>query len=176
LRACFCPRNTSEGNSESLLFYEYFCFSERNSELFFLPRNGSEQNSKCLLLFLFHGTEFLVVFTSVEWFRMEFPECAFIFVPRYRIPSISLLCRKVWNRSPRVFCSAEQPEFRRNKSIVLSIPSSAEFFFCRKFPTLVLAHTALAHCSERGLYTVKKGSRVSRPQPGCHYQTLPGRE
>ena len=27
-----------------------------------------------------------------------------------------------------------------------------------------------------GKYTVKKGSRVSRPQPGCHYQTLPGRE
>ncbi len=26
------------------------------------------------------------------------------------------------------------------------------------------------------LYTVKKGSRVSRPQPGCHYQTRPGRE
>jgi hypothetical protein len=25
-------------------------------------------------------------------------------------------------------------------------------------------------------YTVKKGSRVSRPQPGCHYQTPPGRE
>jgi hypothetical protein len=25
-------------------------------------------------------------------------------------------------------------------------------------------------------YTVKKGSRVSRPQTGCHYQTLPGRE
>jgi hypothetical protein len=25
-------------------------------------------------------------------------------------------------------------------------------------------------------YTVKKGSRVSRPQPGCHYRTLPGRE
>ncbi len=24
-------------------------------------------------------------------------------------------------------------------------------------------------------YTVKKGSRVSRPQRGCHYQTLPGR-
>jgi hypothetical protein len=26
------------------------------------------------------------------------------------------------------------------------------------------------------LYTVKKGSRVSRPQAGCHNQTLPGRE
>jgi hypothetical protein len=25
-------------------------------------------------------------------------------------------------------------------------------------------------------YTVKKGSRVSRPQPGCHHQTLPGQE
>jgi hypothetical protein len=25
-------------------------------------------------------------------------------------------------------------------------------------------------------YTVKKGSGVSRPQAGCHYQTLPGRE
>jgi hypothetical protein len=25
-------------------------------------------------------------------------------------------------------------------------------------------------------YTVKKGARVSRPQPGCHYQTLPGLE
>jgi hypothetical protein len=24
--------------------------------------------------------------------------------------------------------------------------------------------------------TVKKGLRVSRPQPGCHYQTLPGRD
>ncbi len=28
----------------------------------------------------------------------------------------------------------------------------------------------------RGNYTVKKGSQVSRPQPGCHYQTLTGRE
>jgi hypothetical protein len=26
------------------------------------------------------------------------------------------------------------------------------------------------------LHRKKKGSRVSRPQPGCHYQTLPGRE
>jgi hypothetical protein len=25
-------------------------------------------------------------------------------------------------------------------------------------------------------YTVKKGSRVSYPQPECHYQTLPGRD
>ncbi len=49
----------------------YFCSMERNSE-FSLLRNGVEQNSKCLLLFLFHGTEFRVVFSSTEWFRMEF--------------------------------------------------------------------------------------------------------
>ncbi len=29
---------------------------------------------------------------------------------------------------------------------------------------------------ESGAITVKKGSRVSRPQQGCHYQTLHGRE
>ncbi len=40
----------------------------------------------------------------------------------------------VRNRIPKVFCSAEQPEFRRNKPIVPFIPSSAENFF---LPTLV---------------------------------------
>ncbi len=124
MRACFCPRNTSERN-EILLFYEYFCSSERNSELFFSSTEwfGTEFQVFASIFVPWNGIP-PVVFTSVEWFRMEFPEFAFIFVPRYRIPSISLLCRKVWNRSPRVFCSAEQPEFRRNKSI----PSSAEFF------------------------------------------------
>jgi hypothetical protein len=56
------------------------------SELFSLPRKGSERNSVSLLLFLFHGTEFRVVFSSLEGFGTEF-------------------------RS--VFGSAEQPEFRR---------------------------------------------------------------
>ncbi len=56
----------------------YFCSTERNSELLSLPRNGSEQNSKCLLLYLFHGTEFQIVFSSAEWFRTEFREFASI--------------------------------------------------------------------------------------------------
>ncbi len=99
------------------------------------------------------GTEFRVVVSSEEWFRTEFQVFAYVFVPRneipscflfsqmvqngipsvasnfvpwYRIPSIFLLCGTVWNGIPRIFCSAEQPEFRRNKPIVLSIPSSAE--------------------------------------------------
>ncbi len=40
----------------------------------FLPRNASEQDFASLLLFLFHGSEFWVVFSSVEWFRTEFRE------------------------------------------------------------------------------------------------------
>jgi hypothetical protein len=43
----------------------------------------------------------------------------------------------VRNGIPRVLRSAEQPEFRRNKPIIPSIPSSAESFFCRKLPTLI---------------------------------------
>ncbi len=31
-------------------------------------------------------------------------------------------------------------------------------------------------CRGKGAYMLLNRSRVSRPQPGCHYQTLPGRE
>jgi hypothetical protein len=55
--------------------------------------NGSEQNSESLLLFLFHGTEFPAFFSSAEWFGTEFRE----------------------------FCSAEQLEFCRNKTIVYAV-------------------------------------------------------
>jgi hypothetical protein len=72
------------------------------------------------------GTEFRVVVSSAEWFITEFRAFASNFVPWYRIPSIFLLCGTVRNGIPRIFCSAEQPEFRQNKPIVPSIPSSAE--------------------------------------------------
>jgi hypothetical protein len=96
-------------------------------------------------------TEFRVVVSSAEWFGTEFQVFVYIFVPRkgipslfllggmvrnrafasnfvpwYRIPIIFLLCGTVRNGIPRIFRSAEQPEFRRNKPIVPSIPSSAE--------------------------------------------------
>jgi hypothetical protein len=86
---------------------------------------------------MFHGTEFRVVFFSAEWFRTEFREFASIFVPWYRISSIFILCGTVRNGIPRVFCSAEQPEFRQDKPIVPSIPSFAETNFCWKLPTLL---------------------------------------
>jgi hypothetical protein len=93
------------------------------------------------------------VFSSEKCFGTEFWEFASLFVPRNEIPSWFLFCGMVWNgiprvcfyfcsmvhtpsffllcgmirnRIPRVFCSAEQPEFRRNKPVVPSIPSSAE--------------------------------------------------
>jgi hypothetical protein len=74
---------------------------------------------------LFHGTEFRAVFSFAEWIRTKFREFASN-GPWYRIPSIFLLCRTVPNGILRIFCSAEQPEYRRNKPIVPSIPSSAE--------------------------------------------------
>jgi hypothetical protein len=55
----------------------HFCSTERNSELFSLPRKDSERNSASMLLFLIHGTEFRVVFSSAEGFGMEFREFLF---------------------------------------------------------------------------------------------------
>jgi hypothetical protein len=80
--------------------------------------------------------EFRVVFSSAEWFGTEFQVFSSIFVPWHGIPSCFLFCGMVRNGIPRVFCSAEQPEFRRNQATVPSIPSSEKKFFCRKLPTL----------------------------------------
>ncbi len=105
--SCFLFRGMVQNRNPIVCFY--FCTTERNSELFFLPRKGSEGNSESMPLFLFHGTEFRKLFS---------------------------LPRKGSERNSRGFCSAEQPEFRRKWAFVPSIPSSAELFFCRKFPTL----------------------------------------
>jgi hypothetical protein len=75
--------------------------SERNSELFSLPLKGSEGNSESLLLFLFRGTEFRVVFSSLEGFGREFQEFASISVPRNGIPRCFLFRGRVRNGIPR---------------------------------------------------------------------------
>jgi hypothetical protein len=77
------------------------------------------------------------VFSSAEGFGTELWEFTSIFVPRNRIPSCFPLPRKGSEQNSEVFCSAEQPEFRRKYPFVPSIPSSVELFFCRKYPTLV---------------------------------------
>ncbi len=68
----------------------YFCSTERTSELFSLPKKGSEQNYGSLLLFLFHGTEFRVVFSSAEGFGTEFRD--FLFRETTGIPSEITIC------------------------------------------------------------------------------------
>jgi hypothetical protein len=64
--------------------------SERNSELFSLPLKGSEGNSESMLLFLVHGTEFRVVFSSTEGFGTEFRD--FLFRGTTGIPSEITIC------------------------------------------------------------------------------------
>jgi hypothetical protein len=97
---CSLPRNGSERNSENV-HLQYFGFTERNSELYSLPQKGSEQNYGILLLFLFHGTEFRVVFSSAEGFGTELYDFASIFVPRNGISSYFLFRGRVRNGIPR---------------------------------------------------------------------------
>ncbi len=72
LSSCFLPRFVLHGTE---------------SELFSLPWNGSERYSESLIIFLFHRTEFRVVFSSEEGFGTEFLGYASIFVPRNGIPN-----------------------------------------------------------------------------------------
>ncbi len=60
------------------------------SDYFSLSRNDSERNSESLLLFLFHGTEFRVAFSSAEEFGRKFRELASSLVPRNGIPNCFL--------------------------------------------------------------------------------------
>jgi hypothetical protein len=74
-----------------------------SSELFSLPRNGSERHSESFFLFLFHGMEFRVVFSSAEWFGTEFREFASIFVPRNAIQSCFLFRGRARNGNSESF-------------------------------------------------------------------------
>ncbi len=60
------------------------------SELFSLQLKGSEGNSESMLLFLIHGTEIRVVFSSAEGFGTEFRD--FLFHRIAGIPSEITLC------------------------------------------------------------------------------------
>jgi hypothetical protein len=72
------------------------------SEMFSLPQNGPERNSESWLLFLFHGTEFRIDFSSAVRFVRKFREFASIFGPQNGIPSCFLFRGRVWNAIPRI--------------------------------------------------------------------------
>ena len=63
-----------------------------------------------------------------KWFGTECREFAFVSVPRYGIPSIFLFRNMIRIWIPWLSCSEKQPEFRRDKPFVSSIPFSAELF------------------------------------------------
>ncbi len=141
------PRLGTEGNGTTKISVTKNPAPANRIDSIFSKKKCFGRNSSIL----FHGTKFQVVFSSAEWCRTESREFASIFVPWYRILSIFLLCVTVRNGIPRVFCSAEQPEFRRNQPIVPSIPSSAEYNFLSDIanpscdPFLLLWHCATHH-------------------------------
>jgi hypothetical protein len=92
------PRNGSGRHSESLFIF----FVERKGiPSCVLFRGWFEPNSENLHLFCFHGTEFRVVFSSVEGFGTELCEFASIFGSRNGIPSYFFFRGRVRNRIPR---------------------------------------------------------------------------
>jgi hypothetical protein len=98
-------------------------------ELFSLPRNGSEQNSESLLLFLFHGTEFRVVFSSAEGFGTEFREYTSIFVTRNGIPSCFLFRGGVRNGIPEVSVPRNSRNSVGNKHLFRLFRLPRNYFF-----------------------------------------------
>ncbi len=68
--------------------------------------------------------------------RNGIPRIFIYFGSTERNSELCSLPRKGSERNSEIFCSAEEPEFRRKWPFVPTIPSSAELFFWRKFPTL----------------------------------------
>ncbi len=117
--------------------------------------------------FLLHEKEFRVVFSSAEWFGMEFWEFASILVLRNGIPSCVLFPRRVWNRTKgvcfyfcstkrnsvlfsllrkgserniEIFCLRNNRNSVRNNHLFRLFRLLRNYFFLRKFPTLVLLY------------------------------------
>jgi hypothetical protein len=64
-------KNSAPANRIESMFFSTKCFGTEFREL---------------LLFLFHGKEFRVVFSSTEWFGAEFQVFAYILAPQKGIP------------------------------------------------------------------------------------------
>jgi hypothetical protein len=114
-------------------------------------RGMAQTELREFLLFVFHGTEFRL-FSLPLRIRNVILGVPSIFVPRNGILSCFLFRGRVQNGILRVFCSAEQQEFRWKYPFVLDILSSNYLFFCRKFPTLVLSPPDIL-LKSRGLFS-----------------------
>ncbi len=106
---------------------EFFGTEFREFASIFVPRN------KIPSFFLFRWRVWKGIprvcfyFGSKE--RKGTPRVSFFFCSTEWNSELFPLRGRVRNGIPRAFCSAEQPEFRRKKPFVSSIPSSVELFF-----------------------------------------------
>ncbi len=82
-------------------------------KLFSLPLKDSEGNSESILLFLYPRKGILSCFLFHWSVRKGIPRVSFYFCSTERNSELFSLPRKVSERNSEVFCSAEQPEFRR---------------------------------------------------------------
>jgi hypothetical protein len=121
-------------------FVSIFCCTEKNSELCVLfrgmVRNG---NSESLFLFLFHGTEFRVVFSSAEGFGTELWEFASIFVPSYGIPSC-FLSAEGFGTEFRDFLFSGTTGIPSDITIGSVFSVFRGIIFCRNSPPYLRAH------------------------------------
>ncbi len=136
---CFLPQNASKQISERFLLF----FAPENKILSCFLLRGMDRNGIPIVSFVFVPRYWIPsIFLFLGMVRNGIPRVCFYFVPQYRIPSIFLFRKIVWNGILEVFCSAEQPEFRRNKPFVSSIPSSAELFLS-EIPIPTLTHVQI---------------------------------
>jgi hypothetical protein len=138
-------------------------------------RQHSERISESFLLFLFHGTEFQVVFSSAEWFGKEFQVFASIFVPRNGIPSCLLFRGMVQNRIPRVgflFCSMVQNSEHFSPLLNDSERNSESFLFRGTAGIPPEQTNCSVHSVFRGIILFVGNCQAYTATVGDHYLTF----
>jgi hypothetical protein len=101
-----------------------------------LLRNGSDGIQRVPSIFV-PQNKILVIFSYAEDSESNSNSSFYFCTTERNSELFSLPCGRVRNGILRVFCSAEQLEFRLKYLFVPAIPSSVVLFFCWKFPTLV---------------------------------------
>jgi hypothetical protein len=101
---------------------------------------GTEFRECASSVFWFHGTEFRVVFSFAEGFGTELWDFASIFVPRNGIPSYFLFRGRVRNGIPRFSVPRNSRNSVGNNHLFRLFRLPRNYFFFRKFPTLVVCN------------------------------------
>jgi hypothetical protein len=111
--------------------------------LFSLLRNSSERNSGS---FLFHETEFRVVFSSAEGLEIKFLEFLLFLLPGTEFRVVFSSAEGFGTEFREFSVPRNKLEFRRKEPFVPSFLSSAEFFVVGNSQPYSLTDTCL-HCT-----------------------------